>query len=626
MARKSFTLRRGTPEGGSYLQYYPTTNSASAASASATYLRADEIQFAPESSLRSGVSFFEGYCDDYNTVKLRWDVGLEEPGVLPTPYDLHIVYSPIGHPETVIEGQLLINTRSERSLVHKVYDYQWAYYTMFVRYLSDSDDEYYEPVAKLSVLLPNNYGTAEDMYSRIPLWYKGLDETQGNESLKKFLRVFGWDVDRIRTILDYKISMKDPQVAEVETLNNIAGDLGIDLRAQELGADRLRKIVDIIGELRRSKGTKGAIERELTAIAGSDVVVDTIDKSIFVYAQRCNLVKDPTFVNGVQAGLDGGVPTSNPTLTFDVGFPYTGWNKDDLEYNAYVGSAGGDLDALGYAVGTIFDGGSTPNPTVRDPIIGSQQKWISYPDPETGAFENLETLGADIFVRFGDILYFSVQQSSTLKNIQDAIVRVSLYTEGGLSEGSLIVSDSEPVEVNGILYWRLEVPEFIPDGLGGETSLEGYTRAVVSLVFLPVIGDLSFTYDDFSNILLERNYLGDYFDGDTRKGGWLVENMNSISDFRWRDPDNPNTSLPNTSFSVYSPNYQKTKNVIQRLLPDILPVPELITRGIAYSNRTVTSGLKYRIFYDVIPGFEPYDPPTVIGGGEGGGGGPGIIF
>lgn len=607
MARKSFTLRRGTSEGGSYLQYYPSTNSASAAAASATYLRADEIQFAPASSLRSGISFFEGYCDDYNTVTLKWDVGLEEPGLLPTPYDLYIVYSPTGHPETVIEGQLLINTRSERSFIHKVYDYQWAYYTMFVRYLSNSDDEYYEPVAKLSVLLPTNYGTAEDMYDRIPLWYRGLDETQGNESLKKFLRVFGWDVDRIRTILDYKIAMKDPQVAEVETLNNIAGDLGIDLRAQELGADRLRKIVDIIGELRRSKGTKGAIERELTAIAGSDVIVDTTNKSIFVYAQRCNLVKDPKFVNGVQAGLDGGVPTSNPVLTFDVGFPFTGWNKDDLEYNDYVGSAGGDLDVLGYSVGALFDGG-TPSPFGRDPIIGSQQKWISYPDPETGAFENLETLGSDIAVRFGDIFYFSVQQSSTLKNIQDSIVKVSLYTDGGLSEGTLIVSDSEPVEVNGIRYWRLEIPESIPDGIGGEISFDDYSPAVVSLVFRPVLGNLSFTYDDFSNILLERNYLGEYFDGDTRKGGWLVENMNSISDFRWRDPDNPNNSVPAASFSVYSPNYQKTKNVIQRLLPDVLPVPELITRGTAYSNRPVTSGLKYRIFYDVIPGFEPYDP------------------
>jgi len=608
MARKSFTLRRGTPEGGSYLQYYPTTSSASAASASATYLRADGIQFAPASSLRSGISFFEGYCDDYNTVTLRWDVNLEEPGTLPTPYDLYIVYSSIGHPETVIEGQLLINTRSEKSLIHKVYDYQWAYYTMFVRYLSNSDDEYYEPVAKLSVLLPTDYGTAEDMYDRIPLWYKGLDETQGSGSLKKFLRVFGWDVDRIRTILDYKISMKDPQVAEVETLNNIAGDLGIDLRAQELGADRLRKIVDIIGELRRSKGTTGAIERELTAIAGSDVIVDTVDKSIFVYAQRCNLVKDPKFVNGVQAGLDGGVPTSNPTLTFDVGFPYTGWNNVDLEYNDYVGSAGGDLDELGYSTGTVFDGG-TPSPSGRDPIIGSQQKWVSYPDPATGAFENLETLGADIFVRFEDVLYFSVQQSSTLKNIQDAIVKVSLYTSGGLSEGLHIVSDFESVEVNGIRYWKLEVPESIPDGLGGEISLEEYTPAVVSLVFRPVLGNLSFTYNDFSNVLLERNYLGDYFDGDTRKGGWLVENMNSISDFRWRDPSNPNTSLPNTSFSVYSPNYQKTKNVIQRLLPDILPVPELITRGVAYSNRPVTSGLKYNVYYDVIPGFETYPTP-----------------
>lgn len=608
MARKSFTLKRDTFEGGSYLQYYPTSVSASSGAASATYLKADNLQFAPGAPLTSNVSFFEGYCDDYNTVRLEWGVNIVEPGVSPTPYEIYICYSPLGHPETVLEGQLLLNTRSEQKLIHKVYDEEWAYYTMFIRYLSNSDDEYYEPVAKLSVLLPTNYGSVEDLYERVPSWYRELDEYSGAGALKKMLGIFGWDIDRIRTVLDYMIAMKDPQSAEVETLNNIAKDLGVDLEAHELGADRLRKLLDVIGELRRAKGTKGAIERELTAIAGADVALDTDLRVIYVYAQRCNLVKDPMFVNGVQAGLDGGLPTSVPNLTFDVGFPYTGWTEtggkdgDEPGYTDYVGSAGGGLDALQYGPGVLFDGG-TPGGSTIEPITGSEQKWISYPDPSTGSFETLETQGADIPVRYGDVFYFSVQQSQTLKTIEDAILGVSFYTEGGLSEGELIVTDTSPVEVNGIKYWRLEIPE----------SIEAYTRAVLSLKFTPVVNNISYTYEDFSKVLLERNYLGDYFDGDTKKGGWLVDNMTSISDFRWRDPENPNTSLPATAFSVYTPNYQKTKNVIQRLLPDILPATELVTKGIIYSNRTTMENPKYRVIYDMIPGFElGYDVPVVV--------------
>lgn len=599
MARKSFTLRRDTLGGGSYLQYYPSSSSASAGAASATYLKADGLQLAAGQNILSSVSFFEGECSDYNTVELNWGVTLQEPGPLPGPYEVYIVYSPLGHPATILEGQLLINTRVISSYTHVVQDTQWAYYTMFIRFVSDSDDDYYEPVASISVLLPNNYGSAEDLYGHIPSWYRELDEKSAGH-LKKFIDIFGWDIDRIRTTLDYMISMKDPQVAEVETLNNLARDLGIDLEAHELGAERLRKVLDSVGEFRREKGSYRAIEKILTAIAASDVYFVLGSNQIFVYAQRCNLVKDPMFVNGVQAGLDGGVPLSDSNLNFDVGGPGTGWDEPAESWSKYntfeTESVGDDLSSYGYDDGQLFDGG-TPSDTTGDVVAGSQQKWISYPDPNTGTFENLETLGADIPVRYGDVFYFSVQQSSTLKNIQEAILAVSFYTTGGLSEGDLIVTDSSPVEYNGIRYWRLEIPK---------EGFDEYQNAVISLTFQPVVNGVTYSYDDFSNILLERNYQGEYFDGDSRKGGWIVDDMTSISDFRWRDPVDENNSLPATCFSVYSPNYQKTKYVLQRIIPQVLPVTELVTSGTVYSNRPITENLKYQVYYDVIPGFEPF--------------------
>lgn len=601
MTRKSFTLRRDTFGGGSYLQYTPSTSPASAAVASSTYLKADGVQLAAAQNILSSVSFFEGECSEYNTIELSWGVTLQEPGDLPTPYEVYIVYSPLGHPLTILEGQLLINTRVISSYTHTVQDSQWAYYTMFVRFVSNTDDDYYEPVASISVLLPNNYGSAEDLYSHIPSWYRELDE-KDTGALRKFIDIFGWDIDRMRTILDYMIAMKDPQVAEVETLNNIARDLGVDLEAHELGAERLRKVLDSIGELRRQKGTQWAVDKFLTAVAASEVRYASYYNvpTILVYAQRCNLVKDPMFINGVQAGLDGGVPLSNPNLTFDVGSPGTGWDETADKWQNYgnpgTESVGDDLSSYGYDDGQLFDGGG-PGDTIGDVVAGSEQKWISYPDPNTGTFENLETLGADIPVRPEDVFYFSVQQSSSLKNIQEAILTVSFYTEGGLSEGELIVSDSSPVEYNGILYWRLEIPS---NGID-----YSYQNAVLSLTFRPAVNGVPYSYDDFSRILLERNYQGEYFDGDSRKGGWLVDELNSISDFRWRNPVDENNSLPATCFSVYSPNYQKTKHVLERIIPQVIPVMDLTRTGVVYSNRPIGDAARYQVYYDVIPGFEP---------------------
>lgn len=592
MTRQSFILREDFPEGGSYLQYYPTTVSASSSAASATYLRADDLQIAALSSILGGFYQFEGYASDYREVTLEWNAPLQEPGPDPAPYEVLIVYSRTGHPATIPEGQVLVRTRNVSELVHKNIEDTWAYYTMFIRVLSDSDDDYYEPVGYLSVLLPTKYDSVEAMYSRIPTWYQDLDQKNGGD-LHTFLEIFGWDVDYIRTVLDYMITMKDPQIAEAETLSNLAQDLGVDLMAHELGADRLRKLIDNIGVIRRSKGTLNSIQEELSAVTGSNVVIDTINKEIKVYSQRCNLVKDPKFVNGVQTGLDGGSPSTDSNLSFDVSpgdDPSVGWNETTDEWDDYTG----ELQDNGYVDGYLFDGG-LPSSVGPDLIEGTTQKWVGYIDPESGEYKVLETLGADIPVIAGDTFYFSVQASGIGKPVQESIVSVNLYTAGGVSEGDLIVSDTHYHEINGIRYWGLTIPDTITD----------YTYATLSIVFdhTPEGHYSEIFYEDFTNVLFERNFLGEYFDGNTRLGGWIVDNMNSISDFRWRNPGNPNQSLEDASFSVYSANYQKTKAVVQRLLPSVLPITELVSSGTVYSNRLITDNMKYIVTYDNIPGF-----------------------
>lgn len=635
MARQSFTLREDTFEGGSYLQYYPDSISASAGAASATFLRGDDIQFATSQRVLNSLSYFEGYAVDYKTVSLSWGASLQEPGNIPVPYELLLVYSPIGHPETIPEGQVLLRSRTVSNFVHKDVPGLWAYYTLFVRFLSTGGlDDYYEPVRYLSVLLPIDYGTTEDMFSHIPSWYQGLDE-KGNSDLKTFLTIFGRDVDYIRTVLDYMISMKDPSIAEPADLDDIARDLGIDLKSHDLGANRLRKLLDNIGDIRRSKGTIEAIQKELSALAGSPVEVTWSTSggypqlNIDIQPQRANLVKDPKLKNGVRTGLDGGSPRTNALVAFDVGEYDTGWIPETTEYSSVeeylggsvaVGSVGAEgvgdegellvgtwsdsvlddtpLSAVSYAEGALFDGGA-PADVGFIPITGSKQSWVGFPDPENGEYSVMETLYADVPVRNGDTFYFSVQAYDNDVRVQDSITSLALYTEGGVTEGELITRTESYVTINGIKYWKLVVPD---DYLVFEGGGFMYSLAVLSLTFYPTEHSSEDFFNNFTNVLFERNFIGEYFDGNTKLGGWITDGLTSISDYRWRDPGYENSSLPAESFSVYSANYQKTKAIINKLITSILPVQTLSYVDPVYSNQEGVDTPGYVLRYDVIPG------------------------
>ena len=586
MARQSFVIRSTTPQGGSYVQYDTSIVGASFGSASATgaasatYIRGNNVQTPPVLSdqiaagnILSNAAFFKAEATGYGEVTVSWGITLYEVGPTAEPYSIQVVYSPNGCPDTIAEGEILIETRNISEYIHNGIVGEWAYYTMFIRYLSSTGDDYYEPVSKLEVLIPTDFGASADLYAKIPAYYQYLDEIN-NEDLKNFLSVFGWDVDKSRTMLDFVMSMKDPYVANEETLNFLAGDLGVPLTTNDLGSQRLRELLKVITTLRKRNGSEASVEAYLEAIAGSNVEIDQPTKTIKVYTQRANLLKDPRFVNGIAAGVDGGSPTSIATITYDSGVVGSTQNG-----GTYVG-------------GTPTDGGSEATVTT--------QLWRSFPAVGHATRAVLETVNADINVKGGDVLYFSVNipESSNSKNVQEAITNVAMYEAGGSGASATeIAIDSSPQTYGSVKYWRLVVPD----------SYTSYTPAVVTIEFENTYGGQPITYNDFDYALLERNYIGEYFDGDTVRGGWLLGDsgaLGSISDYRW-------LGSANNSFSVYTTNYQKTKQVIERLLKDILPVTSTITTGTLYSNGyykssggtiSKTPTYSYTFDYNKIPG------------------------
>lgn len=538
------------------------------------FLRADGLQLqpiltdvVPGGNQYSSVAFFSVDTTDYNYNLLQWGVPLTAAsaiGVTPVATQVVIAYSPDGEPDTVNEGSVVVETTNSSSYSHEVPSGKWAYYTLFLKYQGSAGDVYYEPAAKLSVLTPKDYGSTDILYNHIPALYRemdgGLDKGEGGP-LYRYLSIFGWDADRMRTLVEYFIGCRDPANARTEELDQIASELGVPFSSVELGAARLRAFIDDIGISRRESGIAINLSAALSSITGSNVTVDTTGRIIYIAPQRVNLFKDPTLFNIPLTAIDGGAAsTTSFSSVLDAAGSVTPSPPPD------GGGAAADYGtSLGY--------------------------WTSYTTTTTSVFEVVYAAGGasvnGLYTEPGMVFYFSVDS----KIGESSINRVLLYS-GPPASSVEVVSTSTPIQVGGRKYWKLVIPDTAT--AGWLTLRAEYTATDAS------------TQSLFKNILLEENNIGDFFNGGTQRGGWMKYETGSISDFRWFDPNNPTagqSALANNAYSVYSTNYQKTKAVVTKMLPYLLPVTELVTSGTVYSNQPVIVN-KWTVYYNYLSGYD----------------------
>lgn len=589
MARASFTLRKTTVEQGSYLQYPVTTEGASVAyfpsygsngSTSGAsvparedndgLLKADDLQtlptqlvVVPGGNQYAAAAFFTADPVDYNIVRVTWGLPLSTTLTsTPNPTEALVVYSPNGEPSTINDGSILLQTTNTTGeYFQEITSGKWAYYTLFIKYESTLGDLYYEPAARLSTLVPSDYGSLTDLYSKIPVHYRELDGESG--PLYRTLDIIAWDINKFRTLLDYMMVSKDPQNARSEELDLIAADLGFDMRSQDLGAYRLRMLLDNIGTLRRFNGTELGVTTAATSLTGSFVGLDVQNKRLYVQPQRVNFLKDPRLKLGIGDSLDGGTPFSSTTFSVDAG-PYN------------VSSTTSTLD------------GGSPSETYTTPTGNSL--WQVYPtgDPARSA---LYTSTAYLKLLGGETYYFSAQPVGLNSKVQEAITRVSFYTASSLGASTppvVIATTEEYINVGNVYFWKLDIP----------TSYSDYTEAYIEIEFDNTGIVVS---EDFKLLMLEKNNIGTFFDGDTVEGGWIVDGSNSISDYRWLNAQTPDAVADYRDFSVFSANFQKTKAVLNKLQSLVIPVTELTTSGTVYSNRPTTT--TYDVVYNYIPGY-----------------------
>jgi hypothetical protein len=292
-------------------------------------------------------------------VQLKWSVPFESikdlAEVTPQAVGYMLVYSDQGAPETISNGGILSEGYrfEEDTIVTTSFTHdgrregRWAYYSLFVNYRNNPNATradsnivgdgatdpsewagFYERVASLAVIVPKDYGSTMGLYSRIPNHYRVADEAQGTSPdttvievgdgdspdkvtcpeygtlppggkigpLFKFLSIIGYEMDRMRTIIDHNMLAVDPDITGPETLDAVAGHFGANLSQSDLGTIRQRQMMDNLGLFRRTKGTEFGTSFFLEAVTERDVGIDVDNKTLTLYSARVNHILNPRSV------------------------------------------------------------------------------------------------------------------------------------------------------------------------------------------------------------------------------------------------------------------------------------------------------------------------------------------
>jgi len=327
MAYKSFRIRRvdliASPDANPFGSYVRGTNTDAPVGQtrldSDSSLRADGF-IAPVGEL-DVTAIFEATATTHSSVNLFWSNFLIEDPATKTSGQTSIkgvvvVYSKTGAPETVADG-VIIKTQTYADTTYAVTHNgvpsgAWAYYSLFLHWNQNgtgpSGINWYERVATLQELVPFDHHTTDALWDRVPSHHRvadinGMDtdpEGLSRGYLYRYLDIFGFEFDRIRTLLNSIVQQYDPEKTETESLDQLSKMFGLEVSIQDLGTSRIRQILKDIAYYRQRKGTLEATKQYLIAVTGSEVDViesTTSPRYTFnIHAEKANLVADSLFV------------------------------------------------------------------------------------------------------------------------------------------------------------------------------------------------------------------------------------------------------------------------------------------------------------------------------------------
>lgn len=541
MVTTSFTLRKIGAERGSFLQNNGTDSA----------IRADKLVIS--NTLPFANNTFSANIIDTNSVLLSWELSFllaTTPGVDGyAAKELAIISSSTGEPITYQDGDVVTTISSNDTLSFtdssRVSPGRWVYYSLFIKYSDFGNPEviWYERVATLYVQIPKQYNSINNLWSKIPEYYRTLDSEIPSAPLYNFLELFGWEMDRARTLIDTIALSNDPEIAVTPALRELAYETGLEFDIDVLGTSKARSLLENIGYLRRRKGTIESISAYLSAITGSQIAYvasgtgASTTYTFKVHNQRINFASDPTFYAGTYTTTTGVGSTYRTSLTSTSTWGVYSYGATSTT-GASATTAGGNLTVTNIGTGTI-----EVLAYQRNPFPYYQSAYLY-----TG-FEPTLSAGAS---------FNNFHLSTNTKR---------------LSWESLVTSGSVPAN----LY--LDTWNTSPQQLPADTTHPAQTRYELApnsteTTTVSVVPVLHFSLAAGESVILKKwlvepYSIGEYFDGNSREGG-LLPGLSGFgtgsSDYRW-------ASTVNASFSYYLLDYKRVYEISQNIIRNyIAPV------------------------------------------------------
>ncbi len=280
--------------------------------------------------LEMAVDPFTATVLGFNTVTLSWS----EPGGDWAGFRL--VRSSSGFPITEDDGQVLLDFpigysgATGEDFVDTTSRGGWHYYAIF---LWNSGAQIWERAAAVDALVPYDFRSTDRLWDGLPEHYKQVrddgagyseqtfkvnpaiylnnEQTAPNLLLGKFLGVFGWGLDVLRTQAEQVLDGYDVGAVHVNRLALLAAQFGAELESAT-PASTNRSMLRNLGWLYRKRGTAEGIREMLSLVSGWDVDV-ALGPNLLLSEDQSNYVNpnpqmwDPTvrYETGdrVRAGL-----------------------------------------------------------------------------------------------------------------------------------------------------------------------------------------------------------------------------------------------------------------------------------------------------------------------------------
>lgn len=533
MVTTSFTLRKTSSGFGSYLQKNGNTDSA---------LRSD--QYTAVGTAVSDDNTFSANIINADKITLSWELSFSlsaSAGSTPVPTELRVVASTTGEPLTVKDGtQVYSSTRTDITSfddIVRVSPGRWVYYSLFLKYATSTGTSYFERLATLYIQVPITYLSVDNLWARVPEYYRTMDAEQEGNPLYNFLELFGWEIDRTRTLIETIPLAMDPDLAVTPALAALATQMGLETTIDVVGTTKVRNLLQNIGYIRRRKGTLESISYYLSALTGCEISYVTTGSgasasyNFKVHAERVNFSSDPTFYQAALAPTTGTGATYRTSLTKSTTWGVYSYGATTTT-GASVTTNGSTLTIKNVGTGTI------------NALVYQRLPFPYYPPANLYTnFNSTQTSGAS-FINF--------HISTAAKMAQ---------WESTIASGS--VPSPLFYDTWNTTSLKLPVDAFYPNekryGINYNSTSTTTVSSIPILQYTLGAGD-SVT---LTNWLVEPFDVNSYFDGYTREGGLLPTASGAAgtgtSDYRW-------ASTASNSFSYYMLDYQKVVSVVNKII------------------------------------------------------------